>query len=80
MRSLRLFVASALAISCASIFAQTIQINQQNKTIAISTTDEATAVADIAAISIGFEIFKPDAESASAEGGRLSHAIMDGIA
>ena len=79
MRSLRLFAASALAISCASISAQTIQINQQNKTIAISTTDEASVVADIAAISIGVEIFRPDADSASAEGARLSHNIMEAL-
>jgi len=59
--------------------AQTIQINRENKTIAISTTDEASAVADIAAVSVGFEIFKPDADSASTEGSRLSHAIMDAL-
>lgn len=79
MRSLRLFAASALAISCASISAQTIQINQQNKTVAISTTDEASVIADIAAISIGVEIFRPDADSASAEGSRLSHNIMEAL-
>jgi uncharacterized protein YggE len=80
MRSLRLFSASLIAISCVGVAAaQTIQINRENKTIAISTTDEAISIADIAAISIGFEIFKPDAESASAEGGRLSHAIMDAL-
>jgi uncharacterized protein len=62
-----------------SACAQTIQINRENKTIAISTTDEATATADIAAITIGFQIFKPDADLASAEGGRLSHAIMDAL-
>ena len=59
--------------------AQTIQINRENKTIAISTTDEATTVADVAAISIGFEIFKPDADSAAAEASRLSRAIMDAL-
>jgi len=59
--------------------AQTIQINKENKTIAISTTDEATATADIAAITIGFEIFKPDAETASAEGSRLSHSIVEAL-
>ena len=75
-------IALSLALLSALVTAanaQTIQINQQNKTIAISTTDEATAVADIAAITIGFEIFKPDADSASAEAGRLSHAIMDAL-
>jgi uncharacterized protein YggE len=59
--------------------AQTIQINRDNKTIAISTTDEASAVADIAAISIGFELFKPDSDSATAEAGKLSHAIIDAL-
>src|ERR1700678_2631183 len=58
---------------------QTIQINRENKTIAISTTDEATATADIAAISIGFGIFRPDADAATIEGTRLSHTIMDAL-
>ena len=74
--------ASIVAVTLATALsaqAQTIQINRENKTIAISTTDEATAVADIAAITIGFEIFKPDADAASTEGGRLSHAIMDAL-
>jgi uncharacterized protein YggE len=61
------------------VLAQTIQINKENKTVAISTSDEATAVADLAAINIGFNIFKPDAEAASVEGSRLSHAIMDAM-
>jgi len=81
MRTLRLshllavfFVAFSLGAS-----AQTIQINQQNKTIAINTTDEATATADIAAITIGYEIFKPDAESATAEAGNLSQAITEAL-
>ncbi|MGA9671762.1 MAG: SIMPL domain-containing protein, partial [Terracidiphilus sp.] len=59
--------------------AQTIQINRDNKTIAISTTDEATATADIAAITIGFEIFGPDAELVYADGGKLSHAVLDAL-
>jgi uncharacterized protein YggE len=59
--------------------AQSIQINRDNKTIAISTTDEATATADIAAITIGFEIFDPDAQTVAADGGKLSHAILDAL-
>jgi uncharacterized protein len=69
-------IAAALTGSSA---AQTIQISRDNKTIAISTTDEASAVADIAAISIGFEIFKPDSDSAAAAAGTTSHAIMDAL-
>jgi uncharacterized protein YggE len=59
--------------------AQSIQINRDNKTIAISTTDEATATADIAAISIGFEIYGPDAQTVTADGSRMSHAILEAL-
>ena len=59
--------------------AQTIQINRENKTIAISTTDEATATADIATVTVGLEIFGPDFQSTYADGGKLSHAILDAL-
>jgi uncharacterized protein YggE len=59
--------------------AQTIQINRENKTIAISTTDEATAVADIAAVAVGFEVYDADFESAYADGGKISHAVLDSL-
>jgi hypothetical protein len=72
-----IFVATFFCSSLAT--AQTIQVSRDNKTIAINTTDEATAPADVAAITIGFEIFKATSDSASAEGGRLSHAIMEAI-
>lgn len=60
-------------------YAQTIQINRDNKTIAISTTDEATATADIAAVTVGYEVYDSDFESAYADGGKLSHAILDAL-
>jgi hypothetical protein len=70
----------AMGVSLAGIAsAQSIQINRDNKTIAISTTDEATATADIAAITIGFEIYGPDAQTVTADGGKLSHAILDAL-
>jgi uncharacterized protein len=59
--------------------AQTIQINRDNKTIAISTTDEATAVADIAAVTVGFEIYGRDYQSTYTEGGNLSRAIVEAL-
>ncbi len=70
----------AMVLALAGVaHAQTIQINRENKTIAISTTDEATATADIATITIGFEIFGPDSRSLYADGGKLSHAIMEAL-
>jgi uncharacterized protein YggE len=59
--------------------AQTIQIDKNNKTIAIRTSDEATATADIAAITVGFETYGPDSESTYTTGGKLSHAILDAL-
>jgi len=55
MRFLKLAVFAFLLVLPGLVRAQTIQINRENKTIAISTTDEAAATADIAAITIGFE-------------------------
>jgi len=70
----------AISITLAGLAsAQSIQINRENKTIAISTKDEATATADIAAITVGFEIFGPDAKLVYADGGKLSHAILDAL-
>jgi uncharacterized protein YggE len=62
-----------------TVSAQTIQINRENKTIAISTTDEATATADIAAVTVGFEVYGPAAESTYAAGGKISHAVLDAL-
>jgi uncharacterized protein len=66
----------ALAVPAAP---QTIQIDKNNKTIAISTTDEATATADIAAVTVGSEVFGPDYDAAYADGGKISHAVIDAL-
>jgi hypothetical protein len=59
--------------------AQTIQISRDNKTIAINTSDEATATADLAAVTIGFELYGADSESAYTDGGKTSHAVLDAL-
>jgi uncharacterized protein len=59
--------------------AQTIQVNRDNKTITINTSDEATAIADIAAVTVGFEVYGPDSQGTYAEGGKLSHAVIDAL-
>ena len=77
LRSAFMFGVSC-AIACAAE-SQSIQINRENKTIAISTTDEATATADIAAITIGFEVFGSESQTTYSDGGKLSHAILDAL-
>jgi len=59
--------------------AQSIQINRDNKTIAISTTDEATTMADIASITIGFEVSGAEAQATYIEGGKLSQSILQAL-
>ena len=79
-RHMKTVACLAIGIAAAGLAsAQTIQINRENKTIAISTTDEATATADIAGITIGFEILGPDSLTVTAEGGKLSHAILEAL-
>jgi hypothetical protein len=76
----KITVWAAVGMAAAGVAAaQTIQVNRDNKTIAISATDEATAAADIAAISVGFEIYGPDSQSTYADGGNLSQAVMDAL-
>ena len=76
-KSVVLLASSIAIVSVAS--SQTIDINRQNKTIAISTTDEAVAIADIATITVGFEINGPDSQSTYIKGGNLSQAILKAV-
>jgi uncharacterized protein len=75
---------ASLVILCGCVLAgvasaQTIQVNRENKTIAISTTDEATATADIAAVTVGFEVYSPDSQTAYSDGGKISHSVLDAL-
>jgi len=80
MRIAKSAVWAVVGMAAAGIaVAQTIQVNRDNKTIAISASDEATATADIAAITVGFEIYGPDSQSTYADGGNLSHAVMEAL-
>lgn len=81
MIRLRLLSASAVlsAAFAGAVSAQTIQIDRENKTIAISTTDESTAIADIAAVTVGFEIYGSAAETTYADGGKVSQAVLEAL-
>ena len=67
---------AATAFLATAAYAQTIQVSNANKTIAITATDEATETADIAAVRIGFEVFGPNSDTAYADGGRISQAVL----
>ena len=59
--------------------AQKIEVNQNNRTIAVTVTDKASAQADIATVHIGFEAYGPDSDSAYAAGSQTSNTIIDAL-
>jgi uncharacterized protein YggE len=61
------------------VSAQQIQINKENKTIAITTSDQADALADTAVLTVGFHIFGKDQDGTYAEASRTSNAIMSAL-
>jgi uncharacterized protein YggE len=66
----------ALAATAA---AQTIQVNKDNRTIAITATASVTAMADVATVHIGFITYGPDNDAAYAAGSSLSNAIIKSL-
>jgi uncharacterized protein YggE len=73
-------MAAALA-TATSAFAQapTIQINRENRTIAITATDKVIVMADTATVHIGFIAYGPDSDAAYAAGSRISNAIVKAL-
>jgi uncharacterized protein YggE len=59
--------------------AQTIQVNKENRTIAITATDKVTAIADKATLHIGFIAYGPDSNTAYANGSKVSNAIVKAL-
>jgi uncharacterized protein YggE len=76
MKILRFTLIAASATLCAAqISAQAIQVNKENRTIAITATDKVIAQADVASVHIGFIAYGPDSDGAYANGSRISNAI-----
>jgi uncharacterized protein YggE len=75
------FVLSAITLATAShaAAAQTIQVNKDNRTIAVTASDKVTVMADVATVHIGFIAYGPDNDTAYANGSRLSNAIVKAI-
>jgi uncharacterized protein YggE len=77
MTKLHLSVLALCAIATATTAsAQTIQVNRDNRTIAVTATDKVTVLADTATVHIGFVTYGPDSDTAYANGSRVSNAIM----
>lgn len=74
-----LSIAAILLIASAAP-AQQIQVNKDNRTIAVTASENAVADADTAVVHIGFQAFGADEKSAYATASRTSNAIAKALA
>ena len=76
------FRIAALAIVASSAFVASAQapsgltISRDNRTIAVTSTDSVTKMADVATVHVGFVVYAVDHDAAYAEGSRTSNAVM----
>ncbi len=66
---------SACSLLAAAGYGQQIQVNKNNRTLAITATDSASAMANVATVHIGFVVYAPDAHGAYAKGSATSNKI-----
>lgn len=76
---IRALTALCIAASSIALSGQQIQISQQNKTIAISTSDDASALADTAVITVGFSTWGKDQQTTYADASKTSNAIFTAL-
>ena len=74
MKTLRL--TAFLTLVALPLTAQQIAISKENKTIAISTSDDASALADIAVVTVGINSYGKDQDSTYADATKTSNAII----
>jgi len=67
------------ALSTSPLLAQTITVNKENRTIAVTATDSATAPADVASVDVGYRVYAPDGATAYANGSKISNAIIKAL-
>ncbi len=69
-----------LAITAANLHAQQIQVSGTNRTISITTSEEATRRADIAIVHVGFEVYASSSTQVDTQAGTASKAITAALA
>jgi hypothetical protein len=74
-----LCLAVLLPLATPPLSAQEIQISRDNKTISITATDSASAMADTTVVSIGFTSFGKDQDATYASATETSNAIVAAI-
>lgn len=77
LRSIAVAAAAAGLLTMAQ--AQTIKVDKDNRTIAVTASDKATTDADLAVVHIGFQVFGPDEQSTYSSGSTISNAIVNAL-
>ena len=75
----RNLAALLLCAAALSLHAQQIVVSKDNRTIAVTTSADASADADTVTVQIGFLVYGADQESAYALGSKTSNAIAAGL-
>ncbi len=76
---MRLAAALLLPLFAIPLYAQTIQINKENRTVAVTAIDQAEASADLAAVSIGYVTYGADQTQTYGDATRISNAVIDAV-
>jgi uncharacterized protein len=71
----RCLIAIVIFASTCMLFAQDIQVNRQNKTIAVTADDSVTADAEIAVLEIGYHNYSPTQDGAFYDNVRVADKI-----
>lgn len=72
-------LAVAAVVSGSAQVAQTLGISKDNRTITVTATDNAFAMADEAVVHIGYQAYGEDEGSAYAEGSRRSNGVINAL-
>jgi len=73
-------VVCACGLIASAGYAQQIQVNKDNRTLAITATDTASAMADVATVHVGFVVYAADEKAAYAQASERSNAIARALA
>lgn len=79
-RNLLLGFVSVGLLTAMTVSAQQIQVNKDNRTLAITASDSASEMADTASVHVGFIAYAPDAQAAYKQGSEVSNAIVKALA
>ena len=75
----KLLVLGLLYAPAVQGFTQSIQVNKDNRTVAVTATERVTAIADLAILHIGYLVYGRDKDTAYAAGTEASNAIIKAL-